>query len=95
VSAYLIVDVDIRDPDKYAEYKRQVPALIARHGGEFIVRGGALEVLEGDWTPTRLVMFRFPSLEAIHAFVDDPDYQPLKALRQKVSTLCMVAVEGM
>ncbi len=94
MSAYMIVDVDIRDSAKYADYKRQIPALIARHGGEFIVRGGDLEVLEGDWIPTRLVIFRFPSLEAIHAFFDDPDYQPLKALRQRVSTMSVVAVEG-
>ncbi len=95
MSAYMIVDVDIRDSVKYEDYKRQIPALIARHGGEFIVRGGDLEVLEGDWIPTRLVIFRFPSLEAIHAFFDDPDYQLLKALRQRVSTMSVVAVEGM
>jgi len=94
MSAYMIVDVDIRDPSKFEDYKRQVPALIARHGGEYIVRGGDLEVLEGDWIPTRLVIFRFPSLEAIHAFFDDPDYQRLKALRQRVSTMSVVAVAG-
>ena len=95
MSAYMIVDVDISDPQQYELYKRAVPALIRRHGGEYLVRGGAFEVVEGDWRPTRLVLFRFPSRQAIHDFMNDPDYQPLKALRQRISTGSIVAVDGL
>ncbi len=92
--AYLIVDVDLRDSTAYEAYKGRVPALIARHGGEYLVRGGEHEVLEGDWRPHRLVLFRFPDRAAIRAFMADPDYAPLKALRQRIASTDAVAVDG-
>lgn len=92
--AYLIVDVDLRDSAAYEAYKREVPALIARHGGEYLVRGGEHEVLEGDWKPHRLVLFRFPDRAAIRAFMADPAYAPLKALRLRVASTDAVAVDG-
>lgn len=93
--AYMIADINMKDPAAYERYKTEVPALIRRHGGEYLVRGGAHEVLEGDWRPTRLVIFRFPDRAAIHAFMNDPDYQPLKALRQECADSDIVAVDGM
>ena len=93
--AYMIVDVDVRDAARYEDYKREVPALIARHGGEYLVRGGAHEVIEGDWQPTRMVIFRFPSRAAIRAFMDDPDYLPLAALRHEIARSRIIAVDGL
>jgi uncharacterized protein (DUF1330 family) len=93
--AYMIVDVDIHDPQRYEDYKQAVPALIARHGGEYLVRGGAHEVIEGDWQPTRMVLFRFPSRAAIHAFFDDPEYRPFAALRHEIATSRIIAVDGL
>ena len=93
--AYMIVDVDVRDAARYEDYKREVPALIAKHGGEYLVRGGAHEVIEGDWQPTRMVMFRFPSRAAIRAFMDDPDYRPLAALRHEIARSRIIAVDGL
>lgn len=95
MTAYLIVDVAIRDPQQYETYKQQVPALIARHGGEYLVRGGTHEVLEGEWRPTRLVLFRFPNRAAIKAFLADPDYRPLAALRHSIADSSLVAVDGL
>ncbi len=95
MTAYLIVDVALRDAPRYEEYKQQVPVLIARYGGEYLVRGGAHEVLEGEWRPTRLVLFRFPSRDAIKAFLADPDYQPLAALRHAIADSSLVAVDGL
>lgn len=92
--AYMIVDVDVRDLARYDDYKSQVPALIARHGGEYLVRGGTHEVIEGDWQPTRMVLFRFPSRAAIRAFLDDPEYRPLAALRHEVAKSRIIAVDG-
>ena len=92
--AYLIVDVDLRDSTAYEAYKSRVPALIARHGGEYLVRGGEHEVLEGEWRPHRLVLFRLPDRAAIRAFMADPDYAPLKALRQRIASTDAVAVDG-
>jgi len=95
MSAYLIVDVDIKDVNRYDLYKQKVPALIARHGGEYLVRGGGFDVLEGDWRPTRLVLLRFPDRKAIHAFMNDPEYLPLAALRHSIATSSLVAVDGL
>ncbi len=94
MAAYMIVNMEVKDPAAYEDYKAKVPALIARHGGEYLVRGGKLEVLEGDWKPTRLVLFRFPDVAAVHAFHDDPEYQPYKTLRQRVCRTDAVVVEG-
>ncbi len=94
MAAYMIVNLDIHDPAAYEAYKAKVPVLIARHGGEYLVRGGKCEVLEGRWHPHRLVLFRFPDSAAVRAFMDDPDYAPLKALRQRVADTDLVVVEG-
>lgn len=95
MSAYLICDVDIRDKERYETYKRDVPAIIARHGGEYLVRGGEHEVIEGNWNPARIVLFKFPNRAAIHAFFADPDYKPLAALRHQVAESSLVAVDGL
>ncbi len=94
MSAYLICDVDIRDKERYEIYKRDVPAIISRHGGEYLVRGGGHEVIEGSWNPVRIVLFKFPDRAAIHAFFADPDYQPLAALRHEIAESSLVAVDG-
>lgn len=57
--------------------------------------GGECEVLEGDWTPTRMVLFRFPDRTAIRAFLNDPDYLPLAALRHEIATSRLIAVDGL
>jgi uncharacterized protein (DUF1330 family) len=94
MAAYLILDIDIRDPQKYEIYKREVPRLVSKHGGEYLVRGGAHEVLEGDWHPTRLVLFRFPDRQAIRNLFNDPEYQPLKLVRHESGTSDLVAMDG-
>jgi uncharacterized protein (DUF1330 family) len=94
MSAYLIADVEVRDPDVYAEYRRQVLPLIQRHGGRFLVRGGAHEVLEGAWKPQRIVVIEFPDLAALEAWYRSPEYAKLIALRQGASRGSLIAVEG-
>ena len=92
--AYLIADVEVRDPDVYAEYRRQVLPLIEKHGGRFIVRGGRHEVLEGDWQPARLVVIEFPDMATLKAWHRSPEYTALIKLRQGVSRGSLVAIEG-
>jgi uncharacterized protein (DUF1330 family) len=94
MTAYLIADVDVSDPDVYAEYRRQVLPLVTRHGGRFIVRGGAHETLEGKWKPKRLVIIEFPDMAALKAWYGSPEYTGLIALRQGASRGSLVAVEG-
>jgi len=95
VSAYVILNIQLNDPAAYEEYKAKVPALIRKHGGEYLVRGGKFFVAEGDWKPSRLVLLRFLDAASVEALNNDPDYQPLKALRQRVAKTDMVIVEGL
>jgi uncharacterized protein (DUF1330 family) len=91
----MIVNIDVKDVSAYEAYQAAVPALIRKHGGEYLVRGGLVEVLEGNWRPSRLVLFRFPDLESIRALMADPEYQPWKALRQRVAYTELVGVKGL
>ncbi|MCB9946292.1 MAG: DUF1330 domain-containing protein [Rhodospirillaceae bacterium] len=95
MAAYLIAQIEVTDPQAYEAYKSQVPALIERYGGEYLVRGGALEVLEGDWAMPRTIILRFPSMEAARAWYTAADYQPVKALRRQASIGNVVLVDGM
>jgi uncharacterized protein (DUF1330 family) len=92
--AYLIVETDIHDPEEYERYKAASPAAVAAGGGRFVVRGGELAVLEGDWQPKRLVVLEFDDLAAAKRFYESADYQEVKKLRDGAATLRMVAVEG-
>lgn len=91
----MIVNIDVQDEAPFEEYRAKVPALIRKHGGEYLVRGGKFVVVEGDWKPSRLVVFRFPDMAALQGFYDDPEYEPLKVLRKRASKTDMVFVEGL
>ena len=93
--AYVIVETDVHDPEQYAEYKAASPDAVRSGGGHFIVRGGELAVLEGDWSPSRLVVLEFPDLEAAKRWYDSPEYEQAKRLRAGAANLRMVAVQGL
>ena len=92
--AYVIVETDIHDPEQYEQYKAASPAAVAGGGGRFVVRGGELAVLEGDWSPSRLVILEFPDLETAKAWYVSENYQDAKKLREGAARLNMVAVQG-
>ena len=93
--AYVIGDVrDAWDAAALDEYRRRNTDAVARHGGRFVVRGGAMEVLEGEWDTRRIVVIEFPDLAAARGWYASEDYAPLKALRQSASTTNLVLVEG-
>jgi uncharacterized protein (DUF1330 family) len=94
MAAYVIVDLDVKDAGALESYRRQVPATIAKYGGRFIVRGGAFEVLEGNWTPKRVVVLEFPSMDALKRWYRSDDYKPLLAERQRHSEADIIAVDG-
>ena len=94
MSAYLIVNIDVEDAAAYEEYKAKVPAFIQKYAGEYLARGGNTVVIEGDWKPNRLVLFRFPDMASVEALFSDPEYQPLRQLRQRVAKSEIVAIEG-
>ena len=92
--AYVIVETDITEPEQYERYKAASPAAVAAGGGRFLVRGGELRVLEGDWIPSRLVVVEFPDLETAERWYESERYQDAKKLREGAASLRMVAVEG-
>ena len=94
MSAYLIVDITVRDEKRYADYRARVTEQITRYGGEYLVRGGKLERLEGDWSPSRVVVVRFESLAAAKKWWESEDYAELKAIRQATTDTNMIVVEG-
>lgn len=94
MKAYLVLDFSIRDFPGFRPYIEAVPAFIARHGGRYIVQGAVPTVMEGDWTPERMVILEFPSRAAATAFLDDPDAQTLFALRHETTDSKLVLVDG-
>lgn len=94
-AAYLIVEMNISDPERYKEYMAQAPAAVKAAGGEYIVRGGRSETLEGDWQPHRLAVLKFPSYEQAKTFYDGQQYTAVRQHRQGATEYFnMVLVEG-
>jgi uncharacterized protein (DUF1330 family) len=94
VAAYVIVDIHVTDPIRYEDYKPQAAATVAAFGGRYLARGGAAQVLEGDWQPGRLVILEFPDTATAQRWLDSEDYRGPRALRQATSTTNMVLVPG-
>ncbi len=93
-SAYIIANVTVTNPQQYEEYKKWSSAAMLAHNAEVCVRGGKVEVLEGDWQPERLVMLKFPSMDAARQFDASPEYGKARAARQGAAIMRMVIVEG-
>ena len=94
MSAYLIADIQITDPQAFEEYRRLVPAVIAAHGGRYLVRGGEARLLEGEVSPGRTIVLEFADMEQLNAFYHSKEYEPLKALRMRASTGRLFSVAG-
>jgi uncharacterized protein (DUF1330 family) len=96
MAAYLIVDTDIHDAEGYERYKSLARPIAERFGGEYLVRGGAMEVVDDDlWSPTRLVVIRFPDSDAARAFLASEEYAPVRAMRHEFASSTLVLVEGL
>lgn len=92
--AYLIANIEVTDPKGFDQYRAGVPAVIAQYGGTYLVRGGAVEAVEGTSPFKRLVVLEFPTMDKLKAFYHSPEYAPLLKLRMAASTSEVVLVEG-
>jgi uncharacterized protein (DUF1330 family)/ketosteroid isomerase-like protein len=90
---YLIFHAEVTDPVAYEEFKRLAEAAIAKHGGRYLVRGGALQALEGDWLP-RMVLLEFDSVEAGVAFYHSDEYTAARNVRLQCANVALAAVAG-
>ncbi len=94
MAAYFIVDVDVTDAAGFEEYRKLVPATVEKYGGRFLVRGGQVEKLEGQWQPKRLVVLEFPSVEQARRWYDSEEYRDPKALRFRTARTHLILAEG-
>jgi uncharacterized protein (DUF1330 family) len=94
MAAYLIAQVTVRDAEVYRRYTARSPAIIAKHGGRILARGGATEVLEGGADHRRVVIIEFPSMEVARAFYNSAEYQEAKAIRAPASEAQFLIVQG-
>ena len=92
--AYVIVETDIGDPERYEAYKAAAATAVAAAGGTYLARGGEFAVLEGDWRPSRLVILEFEDLAAAKRWYGSERYEDAKRLRDGAARISMVAVQG-
>jgi uncharacterized protein (DUF1330 family) len=94
MSAYVIVDIDVTDPQEYAEYIKLAPAAVKVMGGKYLARAGRTEVFEGSWIPKRLVILEFESVDKARAWLESDEYRPAREMRHRAAITNMVAIEG-
>jgi uncharacterized protein (DUF1330 family) len=94
MSAYVFANVRVTDSAGFDDYRQRVPASIAAFGGRYLVRGGATEVMEGDWQPNRLIVLEFPDVATVKAWYRSPAYQQLLEIRQRTAITDFAIIEG-
>lgn len=94
MAAFILAHVRVRDPEAYAEYRRLTEATVSQFGGRFVARGGKVEVLEGEWTPERLVMIEFESMEQARRWYYSEEYTAARAIRLRTAESQLFLVEG-
>lgn len=94
MSAYIIANVTVTNPSQYDEYRKWSTAAMQAYQAEVCVRGGRVEVLEGDWSPERLVILKFADMAAARVFYDSPEYGKARAAREGAAIMRMIVVEG-
>jgi uncharacterized protein (DUF1330 family) len=94
MAGYIIVDIEVTDPIGYEQYKALAGATVEKYGGEYVVRGGAAETLEGDWKPKRLVILKFESAARAKEWLNSSEYREPRQMRQRTANSNMIVVEG-
>jgi uncharacterized protein (DUF1330 family) len=92
--AYVIAEIDVHNPADYEEYKKMVPSTITAYGGRYIARGGKTETLEGNWSPKRIAILEFESMERAKEWLHSELYGPAKKIRHASAKTNMIVIEG-
>ena len=95
MSANVISDITVNNPERYENYKKLAPPAIEAYGGKYLARGGRAEKLEGNWEPDRIVILEFESFETAKKWIDSPEYREARALRRQNASTNMIVVEGL
>ncbi|HVW50406.1 MAG TPA: DUF1330 domain-containing protein [Trinickia sp.] len=94
MAAYMIFDIEVHDPEQYAEYRKLASPTVAQYGGRYIVRGEQAQALEGEWDPKRVVVLQFDVREQALAWYESAEYGAAKAIRERTATSKAIIVEG-
>lgn len=94
MAAFVLIDIDVTEPVGYDEYKKLAPEAVAAYGGKYLARGGKVEVLEGSWTPRRLVILQFDTVDRAKHWLASQEYSAAKQLRHRTASSNMIVVEG-
>jgi len=94
MAGYLIANIEVKDPAKFEEYRQKVVPVIQKFGGRYLIRGGDVRRLEGNWPLKRLVVLEFPTVEAARQFYDSAEYEPILKLRLASTQSDLVLVQG-
>jgi uncharacterized protein (DUF1330 family) len=94
MSAYVVLDIEITDPEGFARYKAMATGTIGLYGGRYLARGGTTEILEGDWNPGRVVILEFDSIARAREWLESPEYRDARRLRHQAARTSMIVVEG-
>ena len=94
MAAYVISDLEVRDPVLIDEYRKLAAASIAQYGGRYLARGGTIHQIAGGWTPESIVIVEFPSIERAHEWFDSPEYAPARAIAVRALSRRLIFVEG-
>ena len=94
MTAFLISDVSVRDAEAFQTYRARAAASIAAHGGRYLVRGGAIEALEGSWNPHTIIVVEFPTLERARAWYRSPEYASALEVRDAALVRNLILVDG-
>lgn len=95
MTAFVILDIEVTDPVGYEDYKKLAAPSLQPYGGKYVARGGAVENLEGDWSPSRIVVLQFESVERAKAWINSPEYSEARALRHRYAVSNAIVVEGL
>ena len=92
---YMIAEIRVKDEKTYVGYREKAPATVEKYGGRYLVRGGQVTSLEGDWQPGRLVVLEFPSMEQFRRWFDSPEYRQIAPIRRSSTESRLIVVEGL
>lgn len=96
MAAYILVDTQIENPEAYEEYKALARPIAESFGGKYIIRGGAMDIIDNDlWSPTRIVLIEFPDIEKARSFMNSEAYAPVRPLRENNAKCTLVLLEGL
>jgi uncharacterized protein (DUF1330 family) len=94
MSVYMIIDIEVIDPEMYAKYVEKVPPIIKTFGGRYLARGGKITPLSSDWDPERIILLEFPSSKHITRWLMSKEQIPLDEIRRRSTNSKAVIVEG-